>query len=142
MLDIDIRKMCPANWSQVVGERNLLSHWDRTRGALQGDIESVRKTAQDFFENANRLLSYYHGGDNPSDRLFPHVIAIEKVEIDRWGRRLITAQSDSGRQETLFTSRKVKPGEVYFMHPLSNPVRVDPVLVQAGDLVNPEAGKA
>ena len=37
--------------------------------------------------------------------------------------------------ETIFTDEPVRPGETYLMYPLSNPLRVDPILVPAGDVV-------
>jgi len=41
----------------------------------------------------------------------------------------------------IFTDVPVEPGRVYFMQPLSNPMRVDPIVVPTGDLVWPEAGR-
>ena len=44
------------------------------------------------------------------------------------------AVDDRGDSEKIFTDEILRPGALYFMHPLSNPTRVDPVLVQAGAL--------
>jgi hypothetical protein len=66
--------------------------------------------------------------------LFPRVIRIEQINMDRWGRRTNMAVDDRGDSEKIFTDEILRPGALYFMHPLSNPTRVDPVLVQAGAL--------
>ena len=70
----------------------------------------------------------------PGQRIFPIVLHIERVVVDRWGRLRVEASTDEGMAEQIFTDRSVAPGEVYYMHPLSNPLRVDPILVQAGEL--------
>lgn len=54
--------------------------------------------------------------------------------IDGWGRRLIDAVNEEGGLERIFTDRKLEAGKVYFMHPLTNPLRVDPILVPAGEM--------
>ena len=59
---------------------------------------------------------------------------IDAIRLDRWRRRVVRAVSDEGVVETLFTDRPLHPGELYLMHPLSNPLRVDPVLVPAGEI--------
>ncbi len=63
------------------------------------------------------------------------MIAIQSLEIDRWGRRTVRALNDEGMDETIFTDEPVRPGETYLMYPLSNPLRVDPILVPAGDVI-------
>ena len=136
VLDIDVSRLCPTNFSEVAGKRNKLAHYDKLINSLTGNADVVRAQAAEFFDSAERLLKYYKG-TSEADRLFPHVITIKEVKIDRWRRRTILAESDSGKKELLFTTKAVQPGEVYLMHPHSNPVRVDPILVPAGVLVNP-----
>jgi hypothetical protein len=75
----------------------------------------------------------------PGTRLFPLMVRVTRIEIDAWARRRIYARDDESREEVIFTDVPLEPGRVYFMQPLSNPVRVDPILVPAGDLVWPEA---
>jgi hypothetical protein len=60
---------------------------------------------------------------------------IESIHYDRWGRQVISAVDDEGNHERIFTDEALLPGETYFMHPLTNPLRVDPILVPAGDLL-------
>ena len=59
----------------------------------------------------------------------------QSLEIDRWGRRTVRALNDEGMDETIFTDEVARPGETYLMYPLSNPLRVDPILVHAGDVI-------
>jgi hypothetical protein len=61
------------------------------------------------------------------------MIVVRAIHYDRWGRRKVSAETESGDREIIFTERPLRPGEAYMMRPLSNPVRVDPLLVPAGD---------
>ena len=70
------------------------------------------------------------------------MVRATRIEIDAWARRRIHAVDDEGHEELIFIDVPLEPGRVYFMQPLCNPVRVDPILVPAGDLVWPEAGRA
>ena len=59
---------------------------------------------------------------------------LREIVFDQWGRKRISVLGDDGRTEWLFTDEDLRPGEMYLMHPLNNPIRVDPILVPAGDL--------
>jgi hypothetical protein len=92
----------------------------------------TRQKAAEFFASAKKWLEFF--GDGTEAPLFPKVIRIEQITMDRWGRRTNMAVDDSGDSEKIFTDEILRPGALYFMHPLSNPTRVDPVLVQTGAL--------
>jgi O-acetyl-ADP-ribose deacetylase len=83
-----------------------------------------------FLEGAESLLLYLA---DPPHRVFPFMIVVRAIHYDRWGRRKVSAETESGDREIIFTERPLRPGEAYMMRPLSNPVRVDPQLVPAGD---------
>lgn len=92
-------------------------------------------TATEFFDAALAYLDYLA---DPDARIFPVMVRVDRIVIDRWGRRTVEGTRDDGKPEVIFTDRSVQPGEVYFMHPLSNPFRVDPVLVPRGDMWAPK----
>jgi hypothetical protein len=62
-------------------------------------------------------------------------VLVENIHFDRWGRKVIEAVDDEGNIEIIFTDNLIEPGKTYFMHPLTNPLRVDPILVPAGELL-------
>jgi hypothetical protein len=61
-------------------------------------------------------------------------VRIDLVTVDRWGRRVVEAIGEDGVKEYVFTDISLVPGELYYMHPLSNPLRVDPILLPAGQM--------
>jgi hypothetical protein len=107
--------------------RNALSHY-RPQDVGSSLVEQGRR----FLNEADAFLEYL---SRPEGRVFPRVILIESIQFDRWGRKVIHAVDDEGNHERIFTDEAVHPGETYFMHPLTNPLRVDPILVAAGDLL-------
>ena len=70
--------------------------------------------------------------------MFPRVLRVTEIRYDQWSRRLAQAESEDGSIETIFCDHVLRPGEIYFMHPRSNPIRVDPLLIPAGDFAFPE----
>ena len=100
----------------------------------------AREQARTFVADCLAFLRHLLG-DDQQPRIFPLVVRVDSIGFDRWGRRTIRGWSDEQREEVLFTDDELRPGEIYFMHPLSNPLRVEPILVPAGDLLNPRAGK-
>ena len=110
--------------------RNAFAHFDREMNAVP--LDAARRLASEFFQLALAFLD--HLGRRES-RVFPIVVRIERLQVDRWGRRIVEAVSDEeDPDELIFTDGQLLPGQLYFMHPLSNPIRVDPILVAAGDL--------
>jgi hypothetical protein len=109
--------------------RNIFAH-DKEQDLPKPS--ETRQRAAEFFAAAKKWLEFF--GDGSETPLFPRVIRIEQINLDRWGRRTNMAVDDRGDSEKIFTDEILRPGALYFMHPLSNPTRVDPVLVQAGAL--------
>ena len=127
--DFRTRRLAPAGATDIAGLRNRFAHLKQEDEGVP--LGKQRERAADFFERAIALLEYL---GEPGQRIFPIVLHIERVVVDRWGRLRVEASTDEGMAEQIFTDRSVAPGEVYYMHPLSNPLRVDPILVQAGEL--------
>mgnify|MGYP003449717352 FL=1 len=123
------RRLSPMHTQDIPTLRNTLAHYGKL-----GDSPApgqARDAAAAFLEAAEQFLAYL--GD-PKHRIFPWIIRIDQIQSDRWARRVILATNDEGYSETLFTDHVVEPGQLYLMHPLSNPLRVDPILVAAGEL--------
>lgn len=125
------KPIIPSDSRMLPALRNKFAHYDEIK--TKNDIESARESAKAFFEQAEAVLNYL--GD-PQDRIFPRVVKVTGITIDRWGRRVVEAEADDGKPEIIFVDEELLPGTIYLMHPLSNPIRVDPILVCAGDLTS------
>jgi hypothetical protein len=110
--------------------RNRFVHFDGDFAAK--GIGDLRAEGEAFFEKATRFLAKLQGDKWGA---FPIVLTVESVHIDKFGRKVTNARTDGERSEVIFTGRRLEPGQTYFMLPLTNPLRVDPVLVDAGELV-------
>jgi O-acetyl-ADP-ribose deacetylase (regulator of RNase III) len=106
--------------------RNAFSHFKP--GAPAGSDTD----ALGFLKEARRFTTALA---SPDARLLPYVISIQSIHLDRWGRLTVKALNEDGMEETIFTDVSLTPGQVYLMYPLSNPLRVDPILVPAGDVI-------
>lgn len=115
-------------------KRNRVVHFDKeldldASGSSRPD-PVLRRAALEFGEHALQLLDVLCESE---ERLFPQVVRIEEIKTDSWGRQIIVAENDEGRREKIFTRQVLKPGVSYYMVPFNNPVRVDPLLVEAGN---------
>lgn len=115
---------------------DIRNHFAHGRPNRRLSAEDRLRMGRSFLEGAQQLLDYLA---SPEERAFPVMIVIRAIQYDRWGRRKVYAETEAGAREILFTDRPLRPGEVYMMRAQSNPVRVDPLLVPAGDLELPEA---
>lgn len=133
---LDARRLSPEGMHRMVALRNGFAHFREKASAKQP--KGARQAALEFFKQALEFVGYLA---DDRYRVFPRVITVERLEVDRWGRRLVEALNDEGEQELIFTDDALEPGKLYFMHPVSNPMRVDPILVPAGDMNPPRKGK-
>ena len=62
-------------------------------------------------------------------KVFPSVLAVEQIVEDKFGRQYVECRDDRGRTEHIYTNQDIDPARHYFMHPLTNPARIYPVLV-------------
>ena len=124
----------PNGYTRLASFRNHFAHAD-----LDGAFapQSDRAMARDFFELANKLVGRFAEGGDGAEPVYPRVIRVVEVAIDEWNRRIVTAVDDEGRHERIFTEQELLPGRVYLMRPISNPLRVDPILMPLGDAPEP-----
>jgi hypothetical protein len=61
--------------------------------------------------------------------IYPPVIAVEAIQIDRYGRRTYLCVDDRGCPERVFTELELSVGQEYFFYPVTNPIRVDPLII-------------
>ncbi len=106
----------------LVEKRNRWIHGDQSEASLA----ETRLQADEFCEVTKLIL------ENLDKGAYPTVIEVKEVRFDEWGRRRVRARTSSGRSEEVFTDQELKAGEVYLMYSRTNPLRVDPLLVQAG----------
>jgi O-acetyl-ADP-ribose deacetylase (regulator of RNase III) len=85
----------------------------------------MRKEVQQAGKNVLRFLKYLK-----ATGLYPPIISVTSWSVDAYGRRLVRAMDDSGMPHVIFTTDQLEPGHLYFMHPTTNPMRVNPVLVR------------
>jgi O-acetyl-ADP-ribose deacetylase (regulator of RNase III) len=102
--------------------RNLFAHFEKEHGELHD-----REKAREFFDGAIEVLEHWMSADPP---IYPKIIVVERISVDRWNRRTIETRTDAGEEEILICDDDLRPGDVYFMYPLSNPMRVDPILMR------------
>ena len=132
--DIGSEPILPSSVAKIAEIRNLFVHDKRDKNWQSKLTESeIPARGKEFIEHAIQLVEHL---GRTEFRAFPFVVRIESITIDNWGRRIIRATSDGepGKtEETIFTEMDLRPGELYLMRPLSNPWRVQPVLVAIGD---------
>jgi O-acetyl-ADP-ribose deacetylase (regulator of RNase III) len=102
--------------------RNLFAHFEKEHGE-----QHDREKAREFFDGAIEVLEHWMSADPP---IYPKIIVVERLSVDRWNRRTIETRTDAGEEEILICDDDLRPGDVYFMYPLSNPMRVDPILMR------------
>jgi O-acetyl-ADP-ribose deacetylase (regulator of RNase III) len=139
-LDLGSEPMLPSYTGKIVEVRNLFSHDKRDQGGQEKLPDArIPSEGRKFLDLACNLLEHL---GRPEFRSFPFIVRIESISIDHYGRRTVKATSDgeSGKtEETIFAEVELRPGEHYLMRPLSNPWRVNPVLVSLGDDANRES---
>jgi len=106
------------------------NHFAHSRLGRRSSGDEDLALGRRFLEGAEALLQYLA---DPPHRVFPLMIVVRAIHYDRWGRRKVSAETETGDRDIIFTERPLRPGEAYMMRPMSNPVRVDPLLVPAGD---------
>jgi hypothetical protein len=126
--DFRQRRVFPDGVGHIAQLRNAFSHFKEKNGFSD---EELKQRAHEFLENVSAFVVHLN---EPESRIFPRLVLVDEIRLDRWGRKVVRVVDDEARSETVFTDTSLEPGEVYFMHPLTNPLRVDPILVPAGDL--------
>ena len=121
--------LAPRDMGSLAGGRNEFVHY-RDWAQAESPTKARRKAAA-FFERTLQLLEHWMA---PERSLFPVMITVEEIRFDRWGRRIAIAKTPAGCDERIFSDLPLRPGEVYLMHATTNPFRIDPILVPAGDL--------
>jgi hypothetical protein len=118
----------PHGYTELAQYRNDFGHSpDPQKAAVP-----LRLTARKFFQLARKLLEellYEIEGE----QLYPRIIKVTEISTDAWGRRLVRAIDSRDAEETIFTAQHIDAGRVYLMRPLSNPLRVEPILLPVGD---------
>jgi len=126
----------PALYAPVMRElptlRNHFSHERSDDGGSPLPLADLRVYASSFIERGLEALTHLDAPMGEAGRVCPYLIRVERVVLDAWARRTIEATNDEGHHEVLFTEEDLRPGQVYLMTPLTNPLRVTPVLVQVG----------
>jgi len=124
--DFVIGRKALAELKSVVPERANLSHFKDFIEDL--NTPELKEMLNPMIEQSLTFLKHLD-----KNNIFPSLIRIDKSVEDRYGRRYLDCIDDCGVKQKVFTNDKVDPRKHYFMHPLTNPVRMYPILVQYRD---------
>lgn len=107
----------------------LLEKLSKTRNSLahQSELKSfseLRTIGQDFLEVALDTMRLITESKN-----VPRAVQIVSIEYDVFGRHFYRAIDDRGRKEKIFHSLPLELGEIYLFFPLTNPARINPIIV-------------
>jgi hypothetical protein len=120
------RRLAPQGFDSITKLRNIFAH-DRLSDNSQNDLSGK---AAEFLDQTLELLDFWNKDWATSQPIYPKIIRIEKITIDSWNRRVIRATTSDGIIEHIVTGMPVRAGGTYFMFPLSNPFRIDPLLIE------------
>jgi hypothetical protein len=109
--------------SSIAQVRNAFSHPSERLDAM--DLRELRKLGRDMLSAVQTFVDHLVEAE-----IYPRVVAVKETVSDAFGRRFVRAVDASGREEKIYTDREMEPGALYFMHPLTNPVRIFPILVK------------
>lgn len=104
--------------NQVSPRRNHMAHPEGI------DTRILKREADEALDLLIRLFQEFE-----EQLIYPPVIAVEGQRIDKYGRLTYDCVDDRGRPERIFTALELSSGQEYFFYPVTNPIRVDPILV-------------
>ena len=119
---LNARRLAPGGVGTIAKLRNDFIHY-RSEASDRDDVGEART----FFRGAMALLRHWKEADPP---IYPMVIRVKRIIVDEWNRRSIEAETAGQKTELIVCDQPVEPGGTYFMYPLSNPFRVDPILIE------------
>ena len=114
-------RLAPKGLEGITKLRNDFTHFEKL-----GDHRDDAREAKWFFDRTIELLEHWLDADPP---IYPTTIVVEEIRYDQWNRRTVKARTDHGHEEIIVCEDALTPGDTYFMYPLSNPLRVDPILI-------------
>lgn len=130
---IDVTALNPKRSQRVTALRNKLIHPDTAEADL--DLEILTERVRELLREARAFLDHLLGDESEGrGRIYPIVCRVTEIRIDRWGRTIVEAEDDRGKQELIVSRENLQPGHIYYMHARSNPIRVDPIIVHGQDL--------
>jgi hypothetical protein len=100
----------PEGMRELAGIRNSFLHY-KEKTTHPSEAER-RKSAGSFIKAA---VNFARAVNGVGAGLFPIIIRVDSITIDRWGRRTIVAYRDDGRRETIFTDQQLEAGRMYFV---------------------------
>ncbi len=103
----------------VVGYRNRLAHPSEER--------ETRVLGQETSQALDLLVQLFE--ELEAECIYPPVIVVEGERRDKYGRRTYDCVDDHGKPERVFTPEKLMLGQEYFLYPVTNPIRVNPLIV-------------
>jgi hypothetical protein len=109
--------------SRIARVRNSFSHPSEELDEMA--LRELRRLGRDMLASVQAFLEHLLEAE-----IYPRVVAVKETVSDAFGRKFVRAVDATGREEKIYTDREMEPGALYFMHPLTNPVRIFPILVK------------
>lgn len=102
----------------LVTKRNRLAHQTE-----RGSFYDSQRAARQVLSTTVEVLSEVAGSD-----YIPHILQVISRQDDIYGRRFYLGRDDRGHLERVFTPLPLSVGQLYLIYPLTNPVRINPLI--------------
>jgi hypothetical protein len=103
---------------ELVADRNRLAHHTQFAG-----IHEAQRFGRQVLSAAVEVLTQL-----AENRAMPRVVQIISRQDDVYGRHFYVGRDDRGRSERIFTPLPLNVGQLYLFFPLTNPVRINPLI--------------
>ena len=110
--------------AEIVPGRNDFSHF---KDSMDGLSHSQCKTrVKDLVTKTRDFLKHLE-----ASKIFPQIITVYEYKQDRFGRISVRCRDDGGNIIKIYTNKKIDPAKPYFLHSLTNPVSIHPLLIES-----------
>lgn len=110
-------------FSNIVPDRGDFSHFKKKTDRLS--ISECRDKVLNILYKSNKFIEHLS-----SQNIYPQIVTVLEYVEDRYGRKYIMCIDENGKTEKVYTQEKIDPMKHYFLYPLTNPVRIYPLLIE------------
>ncbi len=113
-------------FGKIVTLRNKVVHNQTEFNNLHGIQSFGQRILQTAVELVKNLASNPHT---------PRVVQITSLQNDIYGRHFYEGRDEKGKREKIFTTHGLHVGQLYWFVPLTNPVRINPLIFPFDEFV-------
>ena len=109
-------------------------------GNVSEEVQGIHAKSCPFWSSPGLVLPYsaslVYAFDKAHVRIlrhqgiFPSIVMVKCTMEDKYGRKYVMCKDDTDRDERIYTNQDIDPAKHYFLHPLTNPARIYPILVE------------